>query len=44
MSYTITLTNRIDQGNDTSFKCLLPTPLKINKNNLKIDIHQLLQY
>ncbi len=33
MSYTITLTNRIDQGNDTSFKCLLPTPLKINKNS-----------
>lgn len=33
MSYTITLTNRIDQGNNTSFKCLLPTPLKINKNS-----------
>ena len=33
MSYTITLTNRIDQGNDTFFKCLLPTPLKINKNS-----------
>ena len=33
MSYTITLTNRIDQGNNTSFKCLLPTPIKINKNS-----------
>tara|TARA_A100000171_G_C2110780_1_gene134917 strand:- start:14 stop:472 length:459 start_codon:yes stop_codon:yes gene_type:complete len=33
MSYTITLTNRVDQGNDTSFKCLLPTPIKINRNS-----------
>lgn len=33
MSYTITLSNRIDQGTDTSFKCLLPTPIKINKNS-----------
>ena len=33
MSYTITLTNRIDQGQDTNFKCLLPTPIKINKNS-----------
>ena len=33
MSYTITLTNRIDQGNDTNFKCLLPTPIKINRNS-----------
>ena len=33
MSYTITLTNRIDQGTDTSFKCLLPTPIKINRNS-----------
>jgi Na+/H+ antiporter NhaB len=33
MSYTITLTNRIDQGQDTNFKCLLPTPITIKKNS-----------
>lgn len=33
MSYVITLTNRIDVGTDTAFKCILSSTISIKKNS-----------
>ena len=33
MSYVITLTNRIDVGTDTSFKCILSDTISIKRNS-----------